>query len=150
MYIISNFILIAYIFRDLMMYKYVITHQPNLVRLYALGRRVICTLVAIPFRRHILGAIGGRLIGTQHHKVALIGHLALPQIRPLAPPRCRYLALARLGQREPVILRLTIRSTWMGSKPGERSVRHSIPRGTDPLMTLSGSVLSHMTRWGDP
>jgi len=68
MYIISNFILIAYIFKDLMMHKYVFTHQPNLVWLYALGRRVICMLLANSFPRgrllafvwrHILRAIKG-------------------------------------------------------------------------------------------
>jgi hypothetical protein len=67
MYVISNFILIVYIFRDLMMYKYVLTHQPNQVGLHTLGRRVICTLFANPFPlgrllavfwRHILGLLG--------------------------------------------------------------------------------------------
>jgi hypothetical protein len=32
-----------------MMYKYVLTHQPNLVSLYALGRWVICMLLTNPF-----------------------------------------------------------------------------------------------------
>jgi hypothetical protein len=127
-----------------------------------MGRRVICTLVAILCRgwlltvvwRHILGAIGGRVVWTQHRKVALMGHLTLPQIWPLAPPqswhlalpRSRHLALARLGQWEPVILRLTIKSTWIGSKPGEGFIRHSRPRAIESLMTLSGLLLSHMTR----
>jgi len=157
---------------------YVFTHQPNLVQLYALGRRVICILLTNSFPqgrllafvwRHILRAIRGRLIGTQHCKVALMGHLALPQIWPLvlsrnrplalprirplasprsrhlALPRSRHLALAQLGQRELVILRLTIKSTRMGSKLGVRSVQHRRPRATNPLMTLSGPVSSHMT-----
>jgi len=34
-----------------MMYKYVLTHQPNLVSLYALGCWVICMLLANPFSR---------------------------------------------------------------------------------------------------
>jgi len=32
-----------------MMYKYVLTHQLNLVSLYALGRWVACMLLANPF-----------------------------------------------------------------------------------------------------
>jgi hypothetical protein len=31
------------------MYKYVLTYQPNLVSLYALGRWVSCMLLANPF-----------------------------------------------------------------------------------------------------
>jgi hypothetical protein len=105
-----------------MMYKYVLTHQPNLVGLYALGRWVARMLLAYPFRRvrlimmivirkHILGDIGGQLIGTLHQIVPFMGQLALPHIwhltlphvwhltlpinRHLALPRCRALALYR-------------------------------------------------------
>jgi hypothetical protein len=48
-YVISNLILIGNIIWVLMMYKYVLTHQPNLVSLYALGRWVIYMLLANPF-----------------------------------------------------------------------------------------------------
>jgi hypothetical protein len=48
-YVISNLILIGNIIWVLMMYKYVLIHQPNLVSLYALGRWVIYMLLANPF-----------------------------------------------------------------------------------------------------
>jgi hypothetical protein len=125
MYVISNFILIGNTIWDLMMYKYVLTHQPNLVGLYALDRsaRSSPTLprgrLLVVAEKHIMGAIGGRLIRIQHREFSLMGRLALPWIRPLslprnrhlALPRSRHLSLPRLGQREPVILRLTIKST---------------------------------------
>jgi hypothetical protein len=72
-----------------MMSKYVLTHQPNLVNLYALGRWVAYDLLANASRwgrlliiiwKHILGAIGGQMIGTQHRNVPLMRILAPPQI----------------------------------------------------------------------
>jgi hypothetical protein len=36
------------------MYKYVLTHQPNLVSLYAMGRWVACMLLVNPVRRRRL------------------------------------------------------------------------------------------------
>jgi hypothetical protein len=45
----SNLILIGNIIWVSMMYKYVLTHQPNLVSLYS-GCWVICMLLANPFR----------------------------------------------------------------------------------------------------
>jgi hypothetical protein len=95
-----------------MMYTYVLTHQSNLVSLYALGCWVICMLLADPFPqgrllvvvlKHIMWATRGRLIRTQCCEVPLVGHLTLPKIRPLtlsrkwhlALPRCQALALPR-------------------------------------------------------
>lgn len=120
------------------------------------------------------GPVGRRLIWTKHREVALIGHLALLQIRPLALPRNRplalpwswhlalgrswhpalprswHLSLTRQVQREPVVLCLTIRATWSGSIPGERIVRHISPMATDPIKTFLCPVSSHMTRSSDP
>jgi hypothetical protein len=77
------------------MSKYVLTHQPNLVNLYVLDPWVACDLLANPSRwwrlliiiwKHILGAIGGRLIGTQHRNVPLMENLAPPRSGILLSP----------------------------------------------------------------
>jgi hypothetical protein len=80
-----------------MMYKNVLTHQPNLVDPYELGRWVARMLLAYPIcwvrliimiviRRHILGDIRGQLIRAQHHIIPLMGHLVLPHIWVLTLP----------------------------------------------------------------
>jgi hypothetical protein len=102
-----------------MMYKYVLTHQPNMVNLYALGCWVAGSPACsspTPFRRgrlliiiwkHILGAIGGQLIETPTSQRPPHGASGSPKIRHLNLPRKRHLALPR---------------NWSLSPPGRRAL----------------------------
>jgi hypothetical protein len=87
-----------------MMSKYVLTHQSNLVNLYALGCWVACDFLAnsspwgsllIIIWKHILRAIVGQLIRSQHRNVPLMGNLAPPQIWHLTLTEKWHLTLSR-------------------------------------------------------
>jgi hypothetical protein len=84
-----------------MMSKYVLTHQPNLVNLYALGRlrppRQPLPLgeAAHHHLKAYPGAIGGQMIGIQHRNVPLMGNLAPPQIWHLTLTGKWHLTLTR-------------------------------------------------------